>query len=44
MIARLLSRPKLDPLGLADAVGARFGRKLFADNARNAWNRLMETV
>jgi phosphatidyl-myo-inositol dimannoside synthase len=43
-IARLLSRPKPDPLGLADAVRARFGRKLFAGNARNAWNRLMETA
>lgn len=43
-IARLLSRPKPDPLGLAVAVHARFGRKLFADNARNAWNRLMETA
>ena len=43
-IARLLSRPKPDPLGLADAVHARFGRKLFAKNARNAWDRLMETA
>jgi len=43
-IARLLSRPKPDPLRLADAVRARFGRKLFAKNARNAWDRLMETA
>ena len=31
-------------IGLAVAVHARFGRKLFADNTRNAWNRLMETA
>jgi phosphatidyl-myo-inositol dimannoside synthase len=43
-IARLLSRPRPDPLGLADAVRARFGRKMFADYLRNAWDRLMETA
>ncbi len=43
-IARLLNEPKPDSSGLAAAVRARFGRKQFADNARNAWNRLMETA
>ena len=43
-IARLLNEPKPDSSGLAAAVRTRFGRKQFADNARNAWNRLMETA
>jgi phosphatidylinositol alpha-1,6-mannosyltransferase len=43
-IARLLNRPKPDSRSLAAAVRARFGRKPFAENTRNAWNRLMETA
>ena len=41
-IARLLNQPKPDSRSLAAAVRARFGRKQFAENARNAWSRLME--
>jgi phosphatidylinositol alpha-1,6-mannosyltransferase len=43
-ISRLLSQPAPDSRSLAAAVCARFGRKQFADNARNAWDRLMETA
>jgi phosphatidylinositol alpha-1,6-mannosyltransferase len=43
-IAHMLNQPKPDSCGLAAAVRARFGRKQFADNARNAWSRLMETA
>ncbi len=43
-ISSLLSQPKPDSRSLAAAVRARFGRKQFAENARNAWSRLMGTA
>lgn len=43
-IARLLNQPKPDPRSLAAAVRGRFGRKQFAENALNAWNRVMGSV
>ena len=41
-IARLLANPKPDPVALAAAARARFGRETFAAGVRNALNRLME--
>jgi phosphatidylinositol alpha-1,6-mannosyltransferase len=41
-IARLLSKPKPDPVALAAAARARFGRETFAACVRNALNRLMD--
>ena len=43
-IACLLDRPKPDSNSLAEKVRARFGREQFAENARNAWLRLMEAA
>jgi phosphatidylinositol alpha-1,6-mannosyltransferase len=40
-IARLLSQPKPDGQSLANRARARFGRKPFAENVHNTWNRLM---
>ena len=42
-IARLLRQSKPDSRNLAARVRARFGRKQFGENARNAWDRLMKT-
>ena len=42
-IVRLLAAPKPDPLGLAAATYARFGRPQFATGVRAVLNRLMET-
>jgi hypothetical protein len=41
-IVRLLAMPKLDPIELASAVRARFGREKFVAGVRAALNRLME--
>jgi len=41
-IARLLAKPKPDPVALAAAARARFGREVFAAGVRNVLNRLME--
>ena len=41
-ISHLLDQAKPDSRSLAETVRARFGRKQFAENTRNAWNRLME--
>jgi phosphatidylinositol alpha-1,6-mannosyltransferase len=41
-IARLLAKRKPDPVALAAAARARFGRETFAAGVRNALNRLME--
>lgn len=41
IISSLLSEPKPDSRCLAARVRARFGQKQFAENARNAWIRLM---
>ena len=43
-IARLLNQPKPDARALAARVRARFGQEQFAENARNAWNRLIEAA
>ena len=43
-ITRLLNQPKPDSHSLAARVRARFGRKQFTENARHAWNRLMEAA
>lgn len=40
-IACLLSQTKPDAQSLAAQVRARFGRRQFAENVQNAWNRLM---
>ena len=41
-IVRLLDKPKPDPVALAAAARARFGREKFAAGVRNAMNRLIE--
>jgi phosphatidylinositol alpha-1,6-mannosyltransferase len=41
-ISRLLAAPKPDPIALAAATHARFGRENFAAGVRNALNRLIE--
>ena len=43
-IARLLIQLKPDSRSLAARVRGRFGQKQFAQNARNAWNRLVEAA
>jgi len=41
-IVRILAKPKPDPVALAEATRARFGRSQFAAGVRAALSRLME--